>query len=169
MHNHKLELIWHFSCLKMDFYIKMSQVLTPCSEPSWDWERGQRSSSSARALPASFFPHFFEAVFYTIRCFIREENTAESKLEILLFHLTESRESISDSHLCPLEALGWEASRRKAEAELPGAPQQLLQSFCKVDFARKCTLSVPVHKQVLPAQAQPSPQPPKKQKKSIIL
>lgn len=31
----------------------MSQVLTPCSEPSWDWERGQRSSSSARALPAS--------------------------------------------------------------------------------------------------------------------
>lgn len=55
MHNHKLEIIWHFSRLKMKlfFFIKMSQVLTPCTEPSWDWERGQHSSSSARALPAS--------------------------------------------------------------------------------------------------------------------
>lgn len=86
----------------------MSQVLTPCSEPSWDWERGQRSSSSARALPASLsFLISLRVCFILTQVFhLREKNAAESKVEILLFQLTESGGSISDSHLYPLKALG---------------------------------------------------------------
>lgn len=117
------------------------------------------------SLPFLF--HFFEDLFYPNIGFVFNLRRKCSRIQAgnSAFSTFGKQGNISDSQLCPLKALGREASRRKAEAQLPGVPQQLLQSFFKVVFARKCTLNVSVHKQVLPAQALTPPTP----KKSIIL
>lgn len=128
MHNHKLEIIWHFSCLKMIFFYKNESG----SDSLHRTQLGLGVRAAFLFQPPIFYP-FFKAVFYTNTdfFFIPEENAAESKLKILLFQLLESRESISDSQLYPFKALEErpEGGRlRHSSLELP--------SSCYNHFAR---------------------------------
>lgn len=136
MHNHKLERIWHFSCLKMDFFYK--------NESSSDSLLRTQLGLGVRAaflqlcqgissLP--FFSHIFEVCFILTQVFYSRNNAAEPKLEILLFQLTESRGSISDSQFYPLKP--WD--ERPAGGRLRQSSLQL-PSSCYNHFARQILL-----------------------------
>lgn len=65
MHNHKLEIIWHFSHLKMIFFYKNES--SPDSLHRTQLGLGARAAflqlcQGTSSLP--FFFHFFEGVFY---------------------------------------------------------------------------------------------------------